>query len=235
MTGSVLIVIPARLGSTRLPQKVLLRETGKYLVEHVHERACRVRGADEVIVATDHERIAQAVASFGGRAVMTSPDHPSGSDRAAEVVRGRPWVRVVVNVQADEPDLDPSDVEALIAGLGDARMGTLVHPDLGEEEQRNPSVVKALVDADGFASDFRREPTPGGLRHLGVYAFAREYLLRYTSLPPSAREKERRLEQMRALDDGVAIRAVRARTKGIGIDTPQDYAAFVARQRDKGV
>lgn len=229
MPGSVLIVIPARLHSTRLPEKVLLRETGKYLVEHVYERACRVRGAGEVIVATDHERVARAVASFGGRAVMTSADHASGSDRAAEVVRARPRVRVVVNVQADEPDLDPADVDALIAGLGEARMGTLVHPDLGEDDQKSPSVVKALVDGDGFAFDFRREPTPGGLRHLGVYAFARDYLLRYTSLPPSAREKERRLEQMRALDDGVRIRAVHAKTKGVGIDTPADYAAFVAR------
>jgi len=228
---SVLLVIPARLKSTRLPEKVLLKETGKYLVQHVYERACRVRGADEVLVATDHPRIAEAVASFGGRALMTSPDHASGSDRAAEIARSRPDVRLVVNVQADEPELDPADVEGLIGGMGEARMGTLVHEGLTPEEQGDPSVVKAVVSGDGFAIDFRREPTPGGLRHLGVYAFTREYLLRYASLPPAALERERRLEQMRALADGVAIRAVRARTKGFGIDTPADYAAFVARRR----
>lgn len=233
--GGVLVVIPARLGATRLPGKMLLQDTGKYLVQHVWERACAIDGADAVVVATDDESIRAAVESFGGRAVMTSTDHASGSDRAAEVARGEhgAGVRLVVNVQGDEPELDPADVDALIAAMTpDIEMGTLVYEGLTEAEQADPSVVKAVVE-DGWAVDFRREPTPGGLRHLGVYAFRADFLQRYTGLPPTERERERRLEQMRALDHGHRIRAVRARHCGTGIDTPGDYAAFVKRYRKR--
>ncbi len=226
----VLVVIPARLGSTRLPRKVLLKETGKYLVQHVYERAVRIGGADEVVVATDDEAVVAAVEEFGGRAVLTSPAHASGSDRAAEVARGRD-VSLVVNLQADEPEIDPRDVAALILEMGpEAEMGTLVCAGLTEAEQQDPSVVKAVV-RDGWATDFRREPTPGGFRHLGIYAFSAEFLQRYTGLPRTAREKERKLEQLRALDHGHAIRAVEARSWSIGIDTPEDYAEFVTRCR----
>ena len=228
MPGSVLLVVPARLHSTRLPEKVLLRETGKYLVQHVYERAVQVRGADEVVVATDDERVARAVESFGGVAVLTSPDHASGSDRAAEVARSRD-ARLIVNLQADDPEIEPDDVAALIAAMEpEDEMGTLVFAGLTPEQQSDPSVVKAVV-AQGWASDFRREPTPGGLRHLGIYAFRADFLQRFTALERTAREKERRLEQMRALDHGHRIRAVEARHASIGIDTPEDYAAFVAR------
>jgi 3-deoxy-manno-octulosonate cytidylyltransferase (CMP-KDO synthetase) len=231
--SSALLVIPARLHSTRLPRKVLLRETGKYLVQHVYERALRVRGASEVVVAADDPSVAEAVRGFGGRVVMTSPDHASGSDRAAEVARGRD-ATLVVNLQADEPELEPADVDALIEAMAvGAEMGTLVHDGLTEEDQRTPSVVKAVVDADGWAVDFRREPTPGALVHLGIYAFRSDFLQVYTRLPPTAREKERRLEQLRALDHGHRILAVRARHRGIGIDTPEDYAAFVRRCRPR--
>lgn len=231
MSGAerVLVVIPARLQSTRLPEKVLLKETGRYLVQHVYERALSIEGADEVVVATDHERVRAAVESFGGHAVMTSPDHPSGTDRAAEVARARP-ADLIVNLQADEPELEPRDVEALIAAMAGARMGTLVYPELTDADQADPSVVKAVVE-DGWAVDFSREPTPGGQRHLGIYAYAADWLQEFTRLPPSARERERRLEQMRALDHGVTLRAVSARHCGIGIDTPEDYRAFVSRWR----
>jgi len=209
---------------------MLLAETGQPLIQHVWERACQIEGADDVVVATDHESIRAAVESFGGTAVMTSPDHQSGSDRAAEVARGRD-VSLVVNVQGDEPELDPGDVGALIAGMDDADMGTLVYDGLTDANQADPSVVKAVV-ADGWATDFRREPTPGALRHLGIYAFAAPFLQAYTALEPTARERERKLEQMRALDHGHRIRAVAAKHCGIGIDTPADYAAFVRRWRD---
>lgn len=229
-TGRVLVVIPARLGSTRLPRKVLLKETGKYLVQHVYERAVRIRGADDVVVATDDEAVMRAVESFGGRAVMTSPEHASGSDRAAEAARGRE-VSLVVNLQADEPEIDPADVSGLIEAMGpDVEMGTLVSEDLTEPEQRDPSVVKATVE-QGWAVDFRREPTPGAARHLGIYAFRADFLQVYTRLPRTARERDRRLEQLRALDHGHAIRAVVARHRSIGIDTPGDYAEFVTRCR----
>ena len=229
----VLVVIPARLHSTRLPEKVLLRETGRYLMQHVYERALAISSADEVVIATDHPTVAQAAASFGADAVMTSPDHPSGTDRAAEVARLRP-AALVVNLQADEPEMEPEDVEALIAGMRQsaAEMGTLVHPDLSEADQLDPSVVKAVVDEQGWARDFRREPTPGGRRHLGIYAYRSGFLQRFTELAPSEREQARRLEQMRAIDHGIPIYAVLARHKGVGIDTPEDYAAFVERWRD---
>jgi len=230
MAGRVLVVIPARLRSTRLPRKVLLRETGKYLVQHVHERAVRIPGADDVVVATDDEAVLAAVESFGGRAVLTSPEHASGSDRAAEVARGRD-VSLVVNLQADEPEIDPDDVAGLIEAMQpDVEMGTLVCERLTEAEQQDPSVVKAVVEK-GWAKDFRRDPTPGAARHLGIYAFRADFLQDYTRLPRTAREKERRLEQLRALDHGHSIRAVAARHASIGIDTPEDYAEFVTRCR----
>jgi len=225
---TVLAVIPARLQSTRLPDKVLLNATGKYLVQHVYERALRIRGVDTVIVAVDDPRTFEAVEGFRGRAMMTSVEHTSGTDRAAEVARSVP-ADLIVNLQADEPELEPEDVDALIAAMADAEMGTLVYPHLTDAEQRDPSVVKATVDAEGWAIDFRREPTPGGQRHLGIYAYTAAFLQRFTSLPPSARETERKLEQMRALDAGVRLRAVAARHAGVGIDTPEDYRAFVSR------
>jgi 3-deoxy-manno-octulosonate cytidylyltransferase (CMP-KDO synthetase) len=226
---SVLLVIPARLASTRLPEKVLLDDTGKYLVQHVYERALLVEGADDIVVAADDERVRAAVASFGGKAVLTSPDHPSGTDRAAEVARTR-GPELVVNLQADEPELEPADVAALVADMrrSGAEMGTLVHPELTDADQADPSVVKAVVD-DGWAIDFRREPTPGAMRHLGIYAYTADWLQRFTALEPTANEIGRKLEQMRAIDNGVCLRAVRARHCGVGIDTPADYAAFVSR------
>lgn len=232
MSASVLAVIPARLHSTRLAEKVLLRETGKYLVQHVYEQARKIAGVDDVVIATDDERVREAVDSFGATVVMTSPDHPSGTDRAAEVARGRD-AAVILNLQADEPELEPGDAAALILAMAaGAEMGTLVHPELSEQEQADPSVVKAVVSG-GWATDFRREPTPGGLRHLGIYAYRTDFLQRFTTLPRSDREQARSLEQMRALDNGVRILAVEAAHKGVGIDTPEDYAAFVNRWRTR--
>jgi 3-deoxy-manno-octulosonate cytidylyltransferase (CMP-KDO synthetase) len=226
----VLVVIPARLASTRLPRKMLLEETGKYLVQHVYERALLVPNAHEVVIAADDPEIVRAVEGFGGIAVLTSPLHPSGSDRVAEVARGRP-ATLVVNLQGDEPEIDPGDVARLIDAMepGD-EMGTLVHERLTEEEQRNPSVVKAVVEG-AWATDFRREPTPGAFRHVGIYAYRPGFLERFTKLAPTPREIERKLEQMRALDHGVKIRAARARRAGAGIDTREDYDAFVKRWR----
>lgn len=232
MSASILVVIPARLGSTRLEEKVLLKQTGKYLVQHVYEQALKIEGVEEVVIATDDERVREAVESFGGNAVMTSPDHPSGTDRAAEVARGRD-VGVILNLQADEPELEPKDASALVAAMtAGTEMGTLVHSELSDEEQADRSVVKAIV-RDGWATDFRREPTPGGQRHIGIYAYRADFLQLFSALPPSAREQARKLEQMRALDNGVRIRAVQASHKGIGIDTPEDYTAFVTRWRER--
>ncbi|MCZ6787637.1 MAG: 3-deoxy-manno-octulosonate cytidylyltransferase [Planctomycetota bacterium] len=236
MSGRVLVVIPARLGSTRLAKKPLLRETGKYLIQHVYERALEIAKADEVVVATDHESIVDAVRGFGGAVEMTSPDHRSGSDRVAEVVRRRE-ADIVVNLQGDEPEFDPAHVDALIAAIraGGVDMATLHHNRVaGPSEQDNPSVVKLVRDEHAHAVDFRREPTPGGFPHVGIYAYTQAALARFCELPQSRREQERRLEQMRALDNGMVIAAVGTPTGSIGIDTPEDYAAFVSRVNTSG-
>ena len=229
-SDGVLVVIPARLASTRLPEKMLLKETGKYLVQHVYERASRIEGATRVVVATDHPRIFDAVREFGGDVEMTSADHQSGSDRAAELAR-RTDARWIVNVQGDEPELEPRDVDALIAAMSyGVKMGTLVHDDLDDAAQNDPSVVKAIVDS-GWAVDFTRDATPGAKRHIGVYAYDRVFLQVYTGLPQTENERARRLEQMRAIDNGVEIRAVRAEHRSTGIDTEADYKAFVERNK----
>lgn len=209
---------------------MLLNETGKFLVQHVWERARAVRTVDEVVIATDAQGILDAASSFGARAVLTSPDHRSGSDRAAEIARSVS-ARLVVNVQGDEPELEPGDVEALIAAMQpNDPMGTLVYDGLTDAQQDDPDVVKARV-VDGYAVDFTRERLPGGQRHLGVYAFSAEFLQEFTRLEPTKNEGVRRLEQMRALDHGYRIRAVPATHEGLGIDTAADYAAFVRRCR----
>lgn len=231
MSGGALVVIPARLGSTRLPGKPLLRADGKFLIQLVYERALLLRRAAEVIVATDHESILEAVQSFGGRAVMTAASHASGSDRVAEVARGHD-LPIVLNLQGDEPEFPVEDADALVEAMekeDEAPLGTLVFPALTAEEQQTPSVVKAIVEGR-YAVDFRREPTPGAGRHIGIYAFRAAFLQEFTRLPPSAREKERKLEQMRALDHGRKIRAVAARRASAGIDTPEDFHAFLRRR-----
>ena len=203
-------------------------------MQHVYEQAKKIAGIDEVVIATDDERVRKAVESFGGNVVMTSPDHPSGTDRVAEVAKNR-TEDIVLNLQADEPELEPKDAAALVRAMTtttDAEMGTLVHPELNDDEQADPSVVKAVVE-NGWATDFRREPTPGGQRHIGIYAYRADFLERFTALPPSDREQARKLEQMRALDNGTGILAVGATHKGVGIDTPADYAAFVTRWRTR--
>ena len=232
MSGGVLVVIPARLGSTRLPKKPLLEETGKYLIQHVYERALHIATADEVVIATDDDSIVDAVRGFGGAVEMTSRDHPSGSDRAAEVARRRE-ADIVVNLQGDEPEFHPPDVDALVAALGDGEtdIATLHWNRTADRDaQDDPSVVKLVRDERARAVDFRREPTPGGFPHIGIYAYTGDALERFTALSPSRRERERRLEQMRALDNDMVIAAVATTTLYHGgIDTPNDYRRFVDR------
>jgi 3-deoxy-manno-octulosonate cytidylyltransferase (CMP-KDO synthetase) len=241
------IVIPARYASTRLPAKALLRETGKYLVQHVYEQARRVRGVEAVIVATDDGRIASAVESFGGRAVMTRKDHPSGSDRVAEVARSLD-VDVVINVQGDEPLIDPASLELLADLLrqdSKAEMATLAMPIRDEETYRNPNCVKVVCGEGGRALYFSRSPIPyvrDGqpdfaqqppvfLHHLGLYAYRRAALLALSGLPPHPLEQLEKLEQLRALGQGWTIRVGVVAHAGRGVDTPADYERFVAEYR----
>jgi 3-deoxy-manno-octulosonate cytidylyltransferase (CMP-KDO synthetase) len=240
-------VIPARYASTRLPGKPLLRETGKYLVQHVYERVSQARGIDAVVVATDDPRIAAAVESFGGRVETTRRDHVSGSDRVAEVAR-RLDADLFVNVQGDEPLIEPAAVETL-AGLlradPDADMATLAAPLASLEQWQNPNCVKVVCDAAGRALYFSRSPIPfvrdgrpdfaarppRFLQHLGAYAYRRRFLLGLAALPPHPLEELEKLEQLRALAQGRHITVGVVDHATPGVDTYDDYRRFVAAYR----
>jgi 3-deoxy-manno-octulosonate cytidylyltransferase (CMP-KDO synthetase) len=238
MGAETVAIIPARYRSTRLPGKALALIGGRPMICHVAERTRRARGLAGVIVATDDERIRDAVVASGGEVVMTRPDHPSGTDRLAEVA-ARLAADVVVNVQGDLPLLDPAMVEALAARMAADRtlpMATLATPIAEEDEFRSPHVVKVVVGRDGRALYFSRSPipfdrdgtrppgAPYGWRHVGMYAYRRDVLLRLAATPPSPLEERERLEQLRALEHGVAIGVVEWRQVEplIEVDTPED-------------
>jgi 3-deoxy-manno-octulosonate cytidylyltransferase (CMP-KDO synthetase) len=239
----VAVVIPARFASARLPGKPLLRDTGKYLVQHVYEQACAARSASLVVVATDDDRIRRAVEGFGGNVVMTRADHPSGTDRVAEVAAGL-GSHVVVNVQGDEPQLDPAAIDLLVRLLADdpgSDMATLAAPLPDRESYLSPNVVKVVCDDRGRALYFSRSPIPMTrdgdpdltadparyLQHLGVYAYRRAFLLKLAATPPHPLEETEKLEQLRVLGTGGTIRVGRVAHAHRGVDTPADYAAFV--------
>jgi 3-deoxy-manno-octulosonate cytidylyltransferase (CMP-KDO synthetase) len=241
------IVIPARYGSTRLPGKPLLRATGKYLIEHVYEQAKRAKCATQVIVATDDTRILAAVESFGGVGAMTRRDHPSGTDRIAEVAGGLD-VDAIVNLQGDEPLFDPAGLDLLAELLADdraAEVATLATPIHDRETYLNPNCVKVVCDDRGRALYFSRSPIPmvrdgdpdfrsdppRFLLHLGVYAYRRETLLRLASTPTHPLEQSEKLEQLRVLGTGGTIRVGVVTRAHRGVDTPSDYAAFVEAYR----
>jgi 3-deoxy-manno-octulosonate cytidylyltransferase (CMP-KDO synthetase) len=231
------ILIPARLGSERLPEKVLLRESGKFLVQHVYERALAAPGRPRVLVLTDDERVAEAVRSFGGQVRMTRADHASGTDRCAEVAADLDEA-VVINLQGDEPLFEPGDLAdlAVAVGQGGADIATLAWPFEDPAQMADPNAVKAVFHADGEAITFTRLARPEGdvpagavfMHHVGIYAFRRERLLEFPSLPRTENERRERLEQLRALDHGWRIRVLTASKPAFGIDTREDYEAFLA-------
>jgi 3-deoxy-manno-octulosonate cytidylyltransferase (CMP-KDO synthetase) len=242
------IVIPARYASTRLPGKPLLRETGKYLIQHVYERACQAKCATDVIVATDDERIFDSVREFGGRVVMTRADHTSGTDRIAEIAAHLP-AEIIVNLQGDEPQFDPAALD-LLAGLlvSDSLCGmaTLAVPISDRETYLNANVVKLVCDQSGKALYFSRSPIPmvrdgepdfaarpaRFLQHLGVYAYRREFLLKIANTPVHPLEQIEKLEQLRVLGVGGTIRVGLAAKAHKGVDTPADYVEFVRAYRE---
>jgi len=231
--SSFLVVLPARYGSTRFPGKPLADIAGRPLIEWVYRRAAAIRGAGEVVVATDDPRIVDAVASFGGNVVMTDAAHASGTDRVAEVARNRDFP-FVVNLQGDEPVFDPSTVEAMVEVLAsepESDIATACHPVGSEEEFNNPNIVKVVLDGHGRALYFSRSPIPCGawhseqavaFRHVGIYAYRKESLLRFTSFEPSTLEKTEKLEQLRALENGMAIRVIVTDQLTLGVDVPDD-------------
>jgi len=221
-------VIPSRYGSTRLPAKPLALIRGKPLVRWVWERARAARALDRVVVATDDRRIADVVESFGGEAVMTPADCPSGTDRVLAAVRalGAPPGddAIVANVQGDEPAIDPAAIDACVEAVrAGADVATPSAP-LRPEDQANPNVVKVVADADGFAVRFSRPPLPGGRKHLGLYVFRRAALERIVAAPPTEEEKRERLEQLRFMALGLKIRVVEVARDSVAVDTAEDIA-----------
>jgi 3-deoxy-manno-octulosonate cytidylyltransferase (CMP-KDO synthetase) len=235
------IVIPARYASTRLPGKPLLTIAGRPMIEHVWRRA-QGTGATDVLIATDDARIEAAALGFGARVVMTAPEHPSGTDRLAEVAAREGWPAdsVVVNVQGDEPLLPAANVDqvaALLAADPDAAIATLMTPLCDEHDFRDPNIVKVVSDRAGRALYFSRAPIPWprdglatgispiGWRHIGLYAYRVGALATLASLAPTPLELTERLEQLRALENGLKISiAAAVEVPGPGVDTPDDLA-----------
>jgi len=240
---TVTAIIPARFASTRLPGKPLLAQTGKSLVQHVFERVAAVSGVNQVLVATDDERIVAAVQSFSGQVVMTRSDHPTGTDRIAEVASELD-TDLILNVQGDEPEIDPDHLQALIERMGvGADMGTLACPFPADADPADPNAVKVVIDQRGRALYFSRALIPFPREpqdavhpylHIGVYAYRREFLLKYATWPTTPLERCEKLEQLRALENGVPIEVVTVSHAAPGIDTPADYADFVKRMTRHG-
>jgi 3-deoxy-manno-octulosonate cytidylyltransferase (CMP-KDO synthetase) len=277
----IVVCIPARYASTRFPAKVLAKDTGKYLIQHTWEQACRAKLPQRVVIAADDERIVQAAKEFGAECVLTSPKHNSGTDRIAEAV-GRSDADIVVNVQGDEPRIDPDHIDLLARLMldnPDAAMATLAAPFAAREQIADPNGVKVVVSwpvARGSWPDagqargpapthnagrttqdapparaiyFSRSVIPydrdragvgdagSYLRHIGIYAYRRGFLMEITSLPQTPLEKLEKLEQLRAIENGYTILVGKVEHTCEGIDTPEQYAAFVkrlARQDSEG-
>jgi len=241
------VVIPARLASSRLPRKLLLKETGKPLVQHTYEAALRAVRPSGLCVAADHDEIATAVRVFGGEVQMTSPDCASGTDRVAEVARNLPDVDILVNVQGDEPELAGSSIDRVIELLEENPqmvMSTLATPIRNRAQLNDPACVKVVFDDRGRALYFSRSAIPHArewhddlladdpphfYQHVGLYAYRRDFLLRLAALPRTALEKLENLEQLRVLENGYAIAVGVVDEPTVGIDTPEDYRAFVIR------
>jgi 3-deoxy-manno-octulosonate cytidylyltransferase (CMP-KDO synthetase) len=252
---NVIICIPARYESSRFPGKMLAKDTGKYLLQHTYEQALKAKLPSQVIIAADHQKIMDAAQSFGAPCVMTSPTHQSGTDRIAEAVANID-ADIIVNLQGDEPLIDPSHID-LVAELlikdqetqesgvrGQASglpcpMATLAAPLTGSEQIANPNIVKVITDQTGRAIYFSRSvipydrdaagvgPSTPYYRHIGIYAYKKDFLMALTRLDQTPLEKTEKLEQLRVLEQGYSIRVGRVTHVSDGIDTAQQYECFV--------
>ena len=240
----ILAVIPARYASTRLPGKPLLADTGRTLIQHVVEAAQKSLRLTRIVVATDDQRIYDAVKEFGGEAVMTRDDHVSGTDRVAEAARIVGDVDLVINLQGDEPEISPESIDLLVdvmVNRPEASMGTLGTPIFDESIYRDPACVKVVKDDGGYALYFSRSPIPfhrdgkpvegqpWAFLHLGIYAFRPKFLQQVATMPTADLELAEKLEQLRVLENGHRIALGIVSERCVGIDTPEDYARFVER------
>lgn len=266
----VIVCIPARYGSTRFPGKVLAKDTGKFLIEHTWRQACLAKLPCRVIIAADDRRVLEAAQSFGAECLMTRSDHKSGTDRIAEAVQ-KIDCDIVINLQADEPEIDPANIDRLAQLLiatknspQDARrkascglrqklktqnyqMATLATDFKTPEEIADPDIVKVIVGSRAQAIYFSRSPIPyhrqkrgigplnNYLRHIGIYAYRKKFLLQLTALPQTMLERAEKLEQLRAIENGFAIMVAKVKHACSAIDTPQQYAQFVKRYKARKV
>lgn len=243
-----IIVIPARYASTRLPGKPLMDIGGKPLIQWVYEGACRSKLADEVLIATDDDRIRKAAHAFGAESIMTDPLLPSGTDRVFAAIQGRE-ADIVVNLQGDEPFIEASIIDVLFSAMKDgvAEMATLCCPIADEREYLDPNTVKVVADHSGFALYFSRSPIPYGRisnftfkisnfvrKHIGIYAFTSGFLARFVAMPKSLLEEAESLEQLRALENGFRIKVIDTEYNGFGIDTPEDLERARQILKNKG-
>jgi 3-deoxy-manno-octulosonate cytidylyltransferase (CMP-KDO synthetase) len=251
----VVAVIPARYSSTRFAGKVLAKDTGKYLIQHTYERACMAKLPEKVIIAADDEKVVAAAKTFGAECVLTSPDHQSGTDRIAEAVADMD-VEIIVNLQGDEPEIDPGNIDYLAKMLmdnPDCPMATLAAEFQTAQQVSDPNIVKVVITQNTErrtqniperAIYFSRCPIPfnresGGignvnqyLRHIGIYAYRKKFLLEITALPQTPLEKIEKLEQLRAIENGYEILVGKVKHTCDGIDTPEQYAEFVKRYKN---
>lgn len=229
----ILCVIPARFSSTRLPGKPLANIVGKPMIQHVYERAAKALRPFKVVVATDHQLVYDAVKAFGGEVLMTSAEHPTGTDRLAEVARSFPAAEVIVNVQGDEPLIEPTVIDQLAAafdGRPNLQMATMMTA-MRPEEYHDPNAVKVVTDQHGYALYFSRSLIPYPrvknpqlpvYKHIGIYAYRRDFLLEYSTLAPTPLEQAESLEQLRVLEHGHRIKVLATDFRFIGVDTPAD-------------
>ena len=243
----VLCIIPARYASTRLPGKPLRDIAGLPMIRRVYERASQAQRLETVLVATDDERIYDAVLRYGGKSMMTAKTHPTGTDRLAEAAMAYPEMDLVINVQGDEPLIEPSlidDLAGLFEDAPDLQMATVMTEMKDEEEAKNPNNVKVVTDAAGYALYFSRSllpypRNPGKVpvyKHIGIYAYRRDFLLRFAKLSPTPLEQAESLEQLRALENGYRIRVLKTDCRFVGVDTEEDLALVnrIYREMDEG-
>lgn len=235
-------VIPARFRSTRFPGKVLALINGKPMIEHVWRQASQCRELDRLLIACDHDEVFKTARAFGAQVVMTSPDHPSGSDRIAEAIGSLPC-ELVVNIQGDEPFIEPKVIDALVVALKNdaaASVATVIKEIRSDDDIRNPNVVKVVIDRNRYALYFSRSvipydrnaQRPSGLRyfkHLGLYAYRKDFLMSYKDWPKSMLEATEQLEQLRILEAGHKIKTIETDCESLAVDTPEDLAKVLKR------
>ncbi len=240
----VIGVIPARFGATRMEGKPLVKICGKSMIQRVYEQAKKAKSFDELYIATDDERIRSEAKSFGAKVIMTTREHTCGTDRIAEAIQNLEG-EIVVNVQGDEPLIEPAALNAVVKPMiadTSIKMATLITPIGNESEYQNPNIVKAVKDKNNFALYFSRSPIPysregdrtGVFKHIGVYAYRRDFLLAFAKMEPTPCEKTEKLEQLRALENGYKIKLVETTYNPIAVDVPEDIAKVEKALGKKG-